>query len=72
MEYVGKLLKYYPQFSLEFINYELNMDLGWALIGYATEQDSWLQFAGIKRISKGPIAQEVDKLEKQYYDVHKK
>lgn len=68
LEYVGRLLKYYPGFSLDYINYELSMDMGWALLNWGLENDAWLQFAGMKRSGKGYIGLEVDILEKQYYD----
>ena len=58
--------------SIDYITYELDMSLGWALISWALENDGWLQFAGLKRSSKGYIAMEVDKLEKEYFDKYPK
>lgn len=47
---------------LDYILHDLPMIQGWAFLAAATEQDAWLQFAGIKRTSKGYIKQEIDKL----------
>jgi hypothetical protein len=71
MEYVGRLLKTYSQFSLEYIENELPMSFGWSLVNYAVETDGWLSFCGIRRTGKGYISQEVDKLKQQYYNSKK-
>jgi hypothetical protein len=72
LEYVGRLMKTYTQFSLEYIENELPMAFGWALVGYAIENDGFYQFCGIKRIGNGYVKQEVEKLKEQYYDSIKK
>lgn len=72
MEYVGRLLRGYSQFSLDYIENELPMSFGWALINFSMENDGWLQFCGIRRIGKGYIAQEIDELKRQYYESKKK
>ncbi len=59
--YEGMLLKYYHQFSLEFIRYELPVAQGFAYIAIGMELDGWLQFSGKERTSKAYIAKEIDK-----------
>lgn len=64
LSYESKLLKYYSQFSLPFIRYELHMVDGWALLAAAIENDGWLQFAGTVNKTEGGsfIAQEIESL----------
>jgi len=38
---------------------------GWALHAAATESNGWMQFCGVKRSSKGYVAQEIDDMIKQ-------
>lgn len=57
---------------MEYIENDLPMGFGWALVNYAIENDGWMQFCGLKRVGKGYIAQEVEELKKQYYDAKKK
>jgi hypothetical protein len=56
------LLKTYPSLTRHHIDRELPMDEGWCLYAWALENDGWLQFAGIKRSSKGYIAQETERI----------
>lgn len=72
LEYVGRLLRGYPQFSLEYVENELPMSFGWALVNFYLENDGWMQFCGIKRIGNGYIQQEVEKLKEQYFDKYGK
>jgi hypothetical protein len=37
------------------------MDEGWVYYSYAMENDGWLQFAGIKRIGAGYVAQHIER-----------
>jgi hypothetical protein len=53
------LLRYYPQFTREYIEDALPLDEGWALLAVATENDGWLQFSGLKRTIPGYMAQEI-------------
>ncbi len=69
---MGRLLKTYHQFSLEYIENELPMSFGWALVNYAIENDGFLQFCGITRIGEGYIKQEITKLKDEYYESKKK
>lgn len=62
----------YPQFSLDYIENELPMGFGWALIAFCIENNGWHQFCGLKRIGRSYSGQEVDKLKQQYYDAKKK
>jgi hypothetical protein len=41
------------------------MQEGWAWYSQAIEFDGWLAFCGVKRASKGYIAQEMDRLMEQ-------
>lgn len=70
MEYFGRLLKSYSQLSIDYIENELPMALGWVLVAYALENDGWMQFCGLRRLDKGYIGQEVEKLKQQYFDKH--
>lgn len=65
---MGRLLLNYHQFSLEYIENELPMAMGWFLVSYSVENNGWLQFCGLKRLDDGYIKQEVDKLKEQYFD----
>lgn len=37
------------------------MDMGWVYYAYAVESDALLQLSGVKRISKGYLAQEIER-----------
>ena len=47
MEYVGRLLHYYPSFTLDFIWNELDMAHGWAYYNFAFLDDPMHKFSGI-------------------------
>lgn len=64
MMYVGSLLKYYHQFSLEFVWDELPMDEGYAYIAVAMQLDSWNQFNGLKPDGKTYLESAIDDLMK--------
>jgi hypothetical protein len=65
VDYMGRLLKYYPRYSMDEILDDLPMILGWVLINFSMENDAWLQFAGLQRSSRGYIGQEIDELMRQ-------
>ena len=44
------------------------MDKGWAFWAWAVENDGWLRFGGVKRKSKGYVAQELNRLLKSKSD----
>lgn len=50
----------------EYVLYDLQMCRGFVWYSYAMENDGWLQFAGVKRKSKGYIAAEIEKLITQH------
>jgi hypothetical protein len=52
-------LRYYPQFQLPAVQYELPMIQGWALLAYAKQSDAW---AGYELAGDGYIAQERERL----------
>lgn len=60
--YVGQLLKYYSQFSLDFIWDALPMAEGYAYLAVATQLDGWSQFNGIKVEGKSYLEKAVDDL----------
>jgi hypothetical protein len=61
-------LRTYHQFSLEYIENDLSMAFGWALVAHAIENNGWLQFCGLKRVGLGYIGQEIEKLKREYYE----
>jgi len=65
IDYVCRLAKTYPSFSLDFVWDELPMAQGWAYYAWSIEADGWLNFSGIKRASAGYLKQESDKLIEQ-------
>ncbi len=72
IDYITTILKYYPQFNLEWIEDDLNLAFGWILINKSLESDGWLNFCGFQRTSPSYIEQEIDCLMKQYYDSKKR
>jgi len=58
-------MKYYPSFGLEYIENELPMIKGRALINFAIERDGWLQFSGLRCLDGGYIEQEMKMLMKE-------
>lgn len=65
-------MRYYPQFSQEYVENELPMIQGWAFLADAMEHDGWLAFAGLERVSKGYVAVEIEKLMAQAEHLWKK
>jgi hypothetical protein len=72
LDYVGRLLKAYPQFSEEFIENELPIRKGWCYICCYLENDGWLQFVGLKPSGDTYLEQEVNNLKTQYYEKYPK
>ncbi len=70
MNYVTRLMRYYPSFTEEYVIDILPIDKGWAFLAAAIDNDGWLQFAGIKRSGKAYLAQEIDKLMKEAKEVY--
>jgi len=62
IDYECRLLKTYPSFTRDWIEFDLPMDMGWIYYAWSLENDGWLQFSGVKRDSLGFIAQEVERL----------
>ncbi len=62
MHYNARLLKYYHQFSEDYVLDELSMARGWAYLAAALENDGWLAFSQVKRDGKGYVAEEVSRL----------
>ena len=62
MDYLGRLLKTYPSFTLGFVEDELPMDKGWAFHAQSMEMDGWLSFCGMKRKGLGYVGQEIERL----------
>jgi hypothetical protein len=56
------LLRGFPSFTRDWIEFDLPMDEGWVYIAWLTENDGWLQFSGVKRDSPGFIAQEAERI----------
>jgi hypothetical protein len=52
-------MRYYPQFSRQYIEDELPLDQARAFMAAAIENDSWLM---VKRVGPGYMAQEIAKL----------
>lgn len=57
-DYICRLIRAFPHFTLGFVIEELPMDEGWVFYGWSVENDGWLAFAGLKRDGDGYIAQE--------------
>ena len=57
-----RLLGKFPQFTEQYVLYELPMVKGWAYYSQSMESDPVLSFFSIKRVSRGYIGQEVDSL----------
>ena len=64
LDYVARLLKYYPQMGYEKVWFRFPMAKGYALIAAAALNDGWLQFSGIELADGGYIRQEMDKIKK--------
>ena len=58
-------MRYYPQFSKEFVENELWLMQGFAYLADAIEHDGWLNFVGVTRVGKGYIAMEIEDLMSQ-------
>ena len=61
VDYCGRLLKTYSQFSMTFIMDELPMDEGWVWWNFAYQDDPMHKFSGMKAV-RGYIAEEAEKL----------
>lgn len=59
---MARLLHFYPQFTRDYVEFELPMSEGWAFHSYTLENDGWLAFNGLARKGKGYVARETDKL----------
>lgn len=68
LDYVCRLARSFPSFTLDFIWDELPMNQGWAYVAWATENDAMNQFGGVKALSPTYMRQESDKLIKQAKD----
>ncbi len=62
---MSRLLGYYPQFTEQYIIWELPMVKGWAYLAAGIERDGWLAFNGVKKQGKGYIAKEIEHLMSQ-------
>lgn len=60
--YLGQLLKFYDQFTLEYVWDELPMDEGYCWLAVAIENDGWSQFSGLRPEGKTYLEVAVDKL----------
>ena len=67
IEYVGRLLHWYPSFTLKFVWDELAMAEGWAYYNFAFLDDPMHKFAGISP-KNGYQRQESDKLIKEAHE----
>jgi hypothetical protein len=56
------LLRYYQQFTKDYVENELPMIQGWAFLADAMENDGWLNFCGLTRVGDGYVKQETRKL----------
>jgi len=52
-------MRYYPQFSREYVEDYLPLDQGWAFLAAAIESDSWLV---VKRVGPGYVGQEMENI----------
>jgi hypothetical protein len=59
------LLKYYSQFSLDFVWDELPMGEGYAYLTVAIGLDGWAQFSGLKPEGETYLEQETNQLMEQ-------
>lgn len=55
-------MKYYPQFTWDYVMDELPMLKGWALVAVAMSNSEWLQFSGLRLKGKGYIGKEAESL----------
>jgi len=55
-------MRYFPQFSRSYVEEELSMAEGWALLAGAIQGDGWLQFSGVQRKSPGYVAQQISEI----------
>lgn len=69
--YVGQLLKFYTQFSREYVWDEMPMDEGYCWLAVAIQNDGWSQFSGLKPDGKTYLESAVDKLMEQAREVWK-
>ena len=63
LEYVARLLKYYPSLGYDRVWFKFPMAKGYALIGAAMQFDGFLAFSGVK-MEGGYLRQELEKLMK--------
>jgi hypothetical protein len=73
LEYVGRLLHYYPSFTRQFVWDELPMVEGWAYFAFAYLDDPAHKFAGVK-CNGGYVKQESERLialAKEYWSKQK-
>ena len=50
VDYVCRLVKNYPQYTLDYILYELPMLRGWALYSWSYANEPMHQFSGIRMV----------------------